>query len=77
LIKKYLINVMESIGCDDKVIEELRNSAITEENITKFLGILEEKGIEVITEYARLIAEQIKLEKAEKLNKSNDPAITN
>ena len=77
MIKKYLINVMESIGCDDKVIEELRNSAITEENITKFLGILEEKGIEVITEYARLIAEQIKLEKAEKLNKSNDPAITN
>lgn len=57
LIKKYLINVMESIGCDEKIIEELRNSAITEENITKFLGILEEKGIEVITEYARLIAE--------------------
>lgn len=77
LIKKYLINVMESIGCEEKIIEELRNSAITEENITKFLGILEEKGIEVITEYARLIAEQIKLEKAEKLNKSNDPAITN
>jgi len=48
---------MVSIGIDEKIVEELRNSAITEENITKFLGILEEKGIEVITEYARLIAE--------------------
>lgn len=48
---------MVSIGCEEKIIEELKSSAITEENITKFLGILEEKGIEVITEYARLIAE--------------------
>ena len=76
LIKSYLINVMVSIGIDENIVQELKNSAITEENITKFLGILEEKGIEVITEYARLIAEQIKLEKAEKLEKSNDPAIT-
>lgn len=67
---------MVSIGIDENIVQELKNSAITEENITKFLGILEEKGIEVITEYARLIAEQIKLEKAEKLEKSNDPAIT-
>jgi len=36
---------MVSIGCDQKLIDELKNSAITEENITKFLGILEEKGI--------------------------------
>ena len=48
---------MISIGVDEKAVEELRNAAITEENITKFLGILEEKGIDVITEYARLIAE--------------------
>jgi hypothetical protein len=67
---------MVSIGIDENIVQELKNSAITEENITKFLGILEEKGIEVITEYARLIAEQIKLEKDEKLEKSNDPAIT-
>jgi hypothetical protein len=32
---------MVSIQCEEKVIDELRNSAITEENITKFLGILE------------------------------------
>lgn len=66
---------MKSIDCDQKIVEDLENSAITEENITKFLGILEEKGIEVITEYARLIAEQIKLEKADKLEKG-DPATT-
>jgi len=48
---------MVSIGIDENIVQELKNSAITEENITKFLGILEEKGIEVITEYARLIAE--------------------
>ena len=57
LIKKYLIDVMISIGCKEETVNELRNSALTEENITKFLGILEEKGIVVITEYARLIAE--------------------
>ena len=77
LIKKYLKEVMLSIGCDDGIISELTNSALTEENITKFLGILEEKGIAVITEYARLIAEQIKLEKQDKLEKSTtDPQIT-
>ncbi len=48
---------MISIGCKEDTVNELRNSALTEENITKFLGILEEKGIVVITEYARLIAE--------------------
>lgn len=30
-----------------------------------FLGILEQKGIDAISEYARLIAEQLKLEKGE------------
>ena len=48
---------MISIKCEEKTINELKRAAITEENITKFLGILEEKGIDVITEYARLIAE--------------------
>ena len=48
---------MVSIKCKDTTINELKRAAITEENITKFLGILEEKGIEVITEYARLVAE--------------------
>jgi hypothetical protein len=33
------------------------NAAITEENMVFFLGILEQKGIDAISEYARLIAE--------------------
>ena len=66
---------MVNIGCEEKIINELKTSAITEENITKFLGILEEKGIDVITEYARLIAEQIRLEKAEKIKNSSEPQI--
>ena len=50
-------DVMSSIGCKEEDINQMKNSALTEENITKFLGILEEKGLHVITEYARLIAE--------------------
>jgi hypothetical protein len=48
---------MINIGCEEKITTELKMSAITEDNLTKWLGILEEKGIEVISEYARLIAE--------------------
>ena len=66
---------MKKIGCDNNIVDELKTSAITEENITKFLGILEEKGIDVITEYARLIAEQIRLEKAEKIKNSSEPQV--
>ncbi len=40
-------------------------SAITEENMIYFLGKLEEKGIEAISDYAKLIAEQLKLEKGD------------
>lgn len=40
-------------------------SAITEENMIYFLGILEQKGIDAISDYARLIAEQLKLEKGD------------
>ena len=33
------------------------NAAITEENMMNFLGVLEQKGLDVISEYARLMAE--------------------
>lgn len=33
------------------------NCALTEENLMEFLGILEKKGLDIITEYARLLAE--------------------
>jgi hypothetical protein len=33
------------------------NAAITEENMMNFLGMLEHKGIEIVNEYAKLLAE--------------------
>lgn len=50
---------------EPEVIEKLRTAAITEENMVYFLGILEQKGLDAIQEYARLIAEQLKLEKGD------------
>lgn len=47
------------------IIEKLKISAITEENMIYFLGILEQKGIDAISEYSRLIAEQLKIEKSD------------
>jgi hypothetical protein len=64
--------VFNSIEVEPEIIEKLskrylifyenyktsiENSAITEENMIYFLGILEQKGIDAISEYARLIAE--------------------
>ncbi len=46
-----------AIEIKPEIIEKLRMSAITEENMIYFLGILEEKGIEAISDYAKLIAE--------------------
>ena len=44
LIKSYLENVFVAIDIDPDIIEKLRMSAITEENMIYFLGKLEEKG---------------------------------
>jgi hypothetical protein len=65
LIKQYLENVFVAIEIEPEIIEKLRMSAITEENMIYFLGKLEEKGIEAISDYAKLIAEQLKLEKGD------------
>ena len=59
LIRKYLIDVMINIGCEEKVTNDLKFTAINEDNLPKWLGIVEEKGIEVISNYGRLVAEQI------------------
>jgi len=45
LIKSYLENVFVAIDIEPDIIEKLRMSAITEENMIYFLGKLEEKGI--------------------------------
>lgn len=68
LIKNYLEDVFQAIDIDQDIIEKLRMSAITEENMIYFLGILEQKGIDAISDYARLIAEQLKLEKGDTPN---------
>ena len=44
LIKSYLENVFVAIDIEPDIIEKLRMSAITEENMIYFLGKLEEKG---------------------------------
>jgi len=49
--------VFKSIDIEPEIIEKLKMSAITEENMIIYLGILEKKGIDAISEYARLIAE--------------------
>ncbi len=63
LIKKYMITVMESVDCKRETLWKLKNAALTEENISLFLGILETKGIVIVKDYANLVAEKIKLEK--------------
>ncbi|KAL4455296.1 hypothetical protein ABPG74_012448 [Tetrahymena malaccensis] len=65
LIKQYLENVFIAIDVEPETIEKLRSAAITEENMVHFLGILEQKGLDAISEYSRLIAEQLKLEKGD------------
>lgn len=65
MIKGYLENVFAAIGVESSIIEKLKISAITEENMIYFLGILEQKGIDAISEYSRLIAEQLKIEKSD------------
>lgn len=42
---------------------------LTEENIQLFLGVIEKEAIVIISEYAKLIAEQIIQEKSYKLKK--------
>lgn len=48
---------MENVGIDEKVISRLKDSSVSEENLMEYFGLLEEKGIEIVSEYARLIAE--------------------
>mgnify|MGYP001172755442 FL=1 len=46
-----------SIGADDELLSKIRNSALTEENMIEFIGILEQRGLDIIGEYSRLLAE--------------------
>jgi coiled-coil domain-containing protein 63/114 len=59
VIKDYLIKLLENVGVDEERINSLKDSTVSEENLMEYFGILEEKGIEIVSEYARLIAEVI------------------
>jgi hypothetical protein len=48
---------MQGIGIEQHLVDQVRDSLITEENIQKFLGIVEKEGRIIITEYSQLIAE--------------------
>jgi len=50
-------NTFVSIGADDELLSKIRNSALTEENMIEFIGILEQRGLDLIGEYSRLLAE--------------------
>lgn len=65
IIKGYLENILEAIGVPQDKIQGLKNSAVTEENLMHYFGILEQKGIEIVSEYSKLIAEQIRLDKGD------------
>lgn len=52
-------NTLVSIGADEEILNKIRNSALTEENMIEFIAILEEKGLNIIGEYSRLLAEVI------------------
>lgn len=64
-IKDYLTKLLETIGIDQDKVNTLKQSAVTEENLMKYFGILEQKGIEIVSQYAKLIAEQIKHDKGD------------
>lgn len=57
VIRDYLVKLLENVGIDEKVISRLKDSSVSEENLMEYFGLLEEKGIEIVSEYARLIAE--------------------
>ena len=57
VLKNMIENTFVSIGESEETLERIRNSALTEENMIEFIGILENKGLGIIGEYSRLLAE--------------------
>lgn len=56
-IKTYLRGLLESINVNKDKIKELDESAATEENLMHYFGVLEDEGIRIVSEYAKLIAD--------------------
>lgn len=64
-IKDYLIGVFEAVGIDSDEINNLQNTNLSLANVAHFFGLLEDKGMKIIEDYSKLIAEQIKKEKGD------------
>ena len=67
------MSIMEEVGMDASIVKEVENSLLTEENIQKYLGKLEERSVLIIKEYSKLMAEQIIQEKADRFKKHQAP----
>lgn len=70
-IKECLLELFKTLEIDEQQVENLKRSAITSENLLQFFGLLEDKGIKIISEYSKFIAEQIKIDKGDH-NEVND-----
>jgi galactokinase/mevalonate kinase-like predicted kinase len=78
-VKDHLLEIFEEIGLksDSKHFQLIQNMSINEENIFKYLGELEQKIFLLITGYARLVAEEIKVEQSKKAKKQTDEQLLN
>jgi hypothetical protein len=71
ILKDMVEKVFVATGADPEIIAKVRNSALTEDNMVEFIGLLEQKGINLVGEYSRLLAEQIKIERGDISNQPN------
>jgi len=64
-IKDYLISIFEAVNIESEEIANLQGTNLNLTNIVHFFGLLEDKGMKIIEDYSKLIAEQIKKEKGD------------
>lgn len=65
-IKSYLIELFTTLDIEKEKIDELKNCSLTAENLIQYFGILEEKGMKIISDFSKIIANQIGKEKGNK-----------
>ena len=65
-IKSYLVELFITLDINKEKRLELENCALTAENLIQFFGILEERGMEIISDFSKIIANQIGQEKGNK-----------
>lgn len=56
-IKGYLKSLLDSIKVPAEKYKDYQECAATEENLMHYFGILEDEGIKIVSEYAKLIAD--------------------